>query len=93
MDDADQSESLQHVRTWAKQSIAFALILRAEEAGKPIDSSQLATWAGKEADSRTDELWETSVGECGANAAFSLFVMTYARNVYDWCYSHMNPEK
>ena len=92
MADADQGEPLQHMKTWAKQSVAFALSLRAEEAGKPINSPELSTWANKEAVSRTDELWEKSVGECGANPAFSLVGITFAQNVFDWCYSHMNPE-
>jgi hypothetical protein len=89
MADPEQSPQLVAAKNWAKQSIAFALILRATKAGEPIDSQEKSVAANDEAISRVDELWEQTVTSSGADAASNESILAFAQIVHAWCHEDM----
>jgi hypothetical protein len=88
--DKRERDSLSHYARWAKQTIANAMSLRADDTNKGIMSEETAKLANTEAEHLTKELWEAAQKECGDTASFNETMMTYIRKVFHWCDRHMH---
>ena len=89
---AAQKKVLGEVAAWAQQTISFAIGLRARDSGKPFEGPDDIEPAFQETNALVDELWEKASTELGQDPPVQEAVEAYARKVFDWCYSHMNPE-
>ncbi len=89
----EQKKALGDIAAWARQTISFAIGLRARDSGKPFEGSEDAITAHQTTNALVDELWEKAEIELGQDPPFHEAVEAYARKVFDWCNSHMNPEK
>lgn len=89
---SSQSDPVQQIKTWAIQSISLAISLRAEATGKPV-GPKFFTWANREAEATALDFWNETFAEAGPNVPAHVTMMKVAQKVFDWCHSHMNPEK
>ena len=70
---------------WGRQTIAFAISLRAEDDGQPLNDPRQVHHASSAMDRVAAELWDEAAREC---AARSEIVMRFARKVLDWVEDH-----
>jgi hypothetical protein len=73
---------------WARQTIAFALAIREEEIGQPLNTTQLAELASGEAQTTAQELWRAALQECGLQFEPWRVATLFARQVLDWAANH-----
>jgi hypothetical protein len=71
--------------TWARQTIAFAICLKAQADGKPVDDAMQVGQAGEAVERTASELWADTAKECPQRAPFT---MTFARKVLDRVEDH-----
>ena len=76
------SQQLAH---WARQTVLFAIGLRAEADGSPLDQQAQLRHAGSATQKIVDELWAEVYREC---PDADRFVMQFARRVLDWAQDH-----
>ena len=89
---SSQSDTVKQIKSWGIQSIFFAISLRADATGKPI-TSEFLEGATKEAEATAFDFWNETFAETGPNVPAHVTIMKVTQKVFDWCYSHMNPEK
>ncbi len=89
---SSQSDPVQQIKIWVLQSIAFAISLRADTTGKPV-TPEFFELANKEAEATALDLWNETFAETEPNMPGQVTLMKFAQKVFDWCNSHMNPEK
>ena len=89
-----QKKEMGKVVVWAQQTMCYAIGIRASETGNPfpIETKEQIEFVGNEMNSTIDELWEEAQSEIADDTQL-LSHEVFARKVFDWCYSHMNPEK
>jgi hypothetical protein len=76
---------------WARQTIAFALAIREEELGQPLDDTQIAELASGEAQATAQALWRSALQECGRQFEPERVATLFARQVLDWAAKHRSP--
>ena len=86
---SESQKAIEHIGSWGRQTIAFAMSLRAERVGNAIDSPNRVTAAGKEANAIAQELWESASKECDRPVQPSQMTMKFAAKVFDWVISHL----
>ena len=89
---ASRPDALTKVKSWAFQAIAFAICLRAGATGKSVTSEYLKS-ANKEAEVTVVEIWNETIAEAEPEVSGEVTVLKFVQKVFDWCYSHMNPDK
>ena len=89
---SSQSDPVEQFKSWSIQTIAFAMSLRAVATGKPF-TSEFLEGATKEAQATAFDFWKETFAETGPNVPGHVTIMKVTQKVFDWCYSHMNPEK
>ncbi len=89
---SSQSDAVEKTKFWAAQSIAFAICLNTDTTGKTVKPEFFAL-AHKEAEATAFDLWKETFAETGPNVPADVIIMKVTQKVFDWCYSHMNPEK
>ncbi len=89
-----QEKAIVSVTVWAQQTMCYAIGIRASETGNPfpIETKKQIGFVGKEMNSTIEELWKETQSEIADDTQL-LSHEVFARKVFDWCYSHMNPEK
>jgi hypothetical protein len=78
----------QEVSNWAMQSIIFAICLRAEAEGVPVNSEDRILACKQEADDVARKLWESAMSECSEPVRLSEQTMKFADKVFAWCSEH-----
>lgn len=89
---SDQNElkdAMGHIGSWGRQTIAFAMSLRAQKIGKSIDNPQQVLAAGKEANIIAQHIWETALKECEQPTQPSQMTMKFISNIFDWVHQHL----
>jgi hypothetical protein len=87
--DDDERATLNQAAAWARQSIAFAFSIRSDDAHGGMDAKK-AGRAFTEAGHLSNDLWEAAKKDCGHGASLDEVIAKYSRDVFDWCYRHMN---
>jgi len=82
-------KAMAHIGSWGRQTIAFAMSLRAERVGNPIDGTNRVAAASKEANSLAQELWESAFKECSQPVQPSEMTMKFTAKVFDWVVDHL----
>lgn len=83
-------KAMAHMGSWGRQTIAFAMSLRAERVGNPINGPDRVTAAGKEANALAQDLWESTFKECSKPAQPSEMTMKFTAKVFDWVVNHLS---
>jgi hypothetical protein len=79
-------QAARQVANWGRQTIAFAISLRAEDDGQGLDDAAQVRNAGKATEKVAGvELWAQALGE---SSAPSEVIMRFARKVLDWVADH-----
>ena len=86
--ETDQQKAIEHVASWGRQTIAFAMSLRAQAIGKPIDDPGRAGSAGKQVHAIAQELWEAAHADCKQPVQHNEIAMKFAKRVLDWAAEH-----
>ena len=94
MDQNPQEEAQQYIVNWAKQTIAFAMSIRAERLGKPIDEDpELVALAAKEARELVKDLWREAFEAAPQPPAIEKVTWRpFVRKVFDWANDHLSSE-
>ena len=87
-----EKQALGEIVAWARQTIAFAIGIRARDTDKRIEPER-AELVLAEAEATIDELWEKSLEKLPKDVPFQEKVEAFATEIFSWCYSHMNPQK
>ena len=75
---------------WARQCIAWAFSLRAEDVGSKMDPIRWAQLASAEVNATASELLSATFAELGEGATAVAITALFARKVLDWCDRHRN---
>ena len=89
---ADKSEIqklMEHLGSWGRQTVAFAMSIKAQKIGKPIEGEDRAMAAGKEIHATSQELWEAALKECKQPVKSEEMTMKFAEKVFDWVNKHI----
>jgi hypothetical protein len=78
-------EARMRTANWGRQTIAFAISLRAEDDGQPLDDPRQVRHASTAMDKVAAELWDEASRESGGQTEI---VMRFARKVLDWIADH-----
>lgn len=71
--------------SWAKQTIAHALSLTAQDDGQALNNPAQVRHARNAVERIASELWEDTAKESSAPARFT---MLFVRRVFDWIQDH-----
>lgn len=82
----DINEALQHCQRWGRQTIAFALSIRAQNDEQPLDDPTQVQHASNATEEVTKQLWEQASAPTIPNMQVPL---TFARLVFDWVSDHL----
>jgi hypothetical protein len=85
---SELEKAMQHVKNWGRQTVGFAMKLRAKDRGTLKDTPDFLKAMVTENDSTTRELWEAALSECTKPVNPHEFMMLFTRNVLDWCTEH-----
>ena len=88
MTNTPQSEALEKIANWGRQTILFAMSLHAISKGKPLNDRDRAMAAGSETYRIAEELWAGAHAECEQPAELSGITMLFSRKVLDWAAEH-----
>lgn len=86
---SELQKAMGHIGSWGRQTIAFAMSLRAERVGNAIDGPDRVAAASKEANAIAQELWESAFKECDQPVQPPQMTMKFAAKVFDWVISHL----
>jgi hypothetical protein len=78
------------VATWASQTIAFAISIRADETGKKLEDPKSRQLVASGAWDQARELWEATLRDAPSDADTAMLMLAYSRNVFSWCDRHIN---
>jgi hypothetical protein len=78
------------VATWASQTIAFAISIRAEETGKKLEDPKSRQLVASGAWNQASDLWEATLRDAPSDADTATLMLTYSRKVFSWCNRHIN---
>ena len=81
----EQVDPQKLVASWGRQTIAFAISIKAQDGGEPLDDPTQVKYAGTATDKVASELWQQAANECEQQ---SEFVMRFATKVLDWVADH-----
>src|SRR4029079_1207626 len=76
---------------WARQTISFALSIRSEDVGRPLDAQQIANLGTGEAEAVAQELWRAALQECGSRLDAGRIQTLLSRQVFSWAGKHRTP--
>ena len=75
---------------WGRQTIAFAMSLRALDLGKSIDSPAQAAFAKQAAEETAQKLWGEAFNECEARPVTVVDIwQPFTRKVFAWASKHL----
>ena len=77
------------IRSWGLQTIMFAMSIRSNRIGKPIDGIGRVGAASKEANATAKELWESSLEECSKPVKAPEMIMKFTSRVFEWSIDHL----
>ena len=77
-------QAMGHITSWGRQTIAFAMSLRAERLGKPIGDPNRVALAGKETNAIAQDLWDAAFNECRQPVELPEISMKFTKKIFDW---------
>ncbi len=83
------TKAMEHIGSWGRQTIAFAMSLRAERVENPINSPERVVAANKEANAIAQDLWESAFNECSQPVKPPEMTMKFTAKVFDWVVEHL----
>jgi len=86
---SELQKAMEHIGSWGRQTIAFAMSLRAERVGKPIDDPVRVAAANKEVNILAQDLWESALKECNQPVKPPEMTMKFTAKVFDWVLNHL----
>ena len=90
MSSASEYEAEEAATNWARQTIAFAISIRADELGRKIDDPEFRRRIATGAIDEAADLWLAAVEEAPSDADASALLLEYSRKVFQWCDRHIN---
>jgi hypothetical protein len=90
MSSASDYEAEAAVTNWARQTIGFAIAIRADELGKEIADPKTRRLIATEALDEAADLWLATVEEAPSDAESVALFLEFSRKVFHWCDRHMN---
>jgi hypothetical protein len=75
---------------WARQTIAFAISIRADDTGKDLDDPERRRLVATGAFDEASDLWVATVRDAPTDADYATLVLAYSRKVFSWCDRHIN---
>ena len=78
------------VATWASQTIAFAISIRADETGKMLEDPKSRQLVASGAWDQASDLWEATLRDAPSDADSATLMLAYSRNVFAWCHRHIH---
>lgn len=83
-----EDELVRHLKSWAKQTIAFARLVRMKEPGSKPENLPEPQAEADEIERIGRGLWEKAFAECDRPGDPEQLVFHLTRRVLDWCASH-----
>ncbi len=91
---ADQERSRGSAATrignWGRQTIAFAMSIRAVDLGKSLDDPERVRLAGREAHEIAKKLWADASKECGGDPKHMW--QPFVRRIFAWVDDHLRSD-
>jgi hypothetical protein len=76
--------------SWARQTIAFAISIRAEETGKNLEDPASRRLVALGALDEASDLWVAALRDAPSDADYDTLMLAYSRKVFAWCDRHIN---
>ena len=76
--------------TWASQTIAFAILIRADEIGKRLEDPKSSQLVASLAWEYASILWEVTVRETHSDTDTATLMLAYSRKVFTYCDRQIN---
>ena len=86
---SESQKAMEHLASWGRQTIAFAMSLRAERVENPIDSPERVAAANEETKALAQDLWESAFNECSQPVKLPEITMKFTAKVFDWVSGHL----
>ena len=90
MSSASEYEAEAAVTNWARQTIAFAIAIRADELGRKIEDPERRRLIATGAMDEAADLWLATMEEAPSDADAATLLLEYSRKVIHWCDRHIN---
>jgi hypothetical protein len=90
MSSVREDEAKEVLSSWARQTIAFAISIRADETGKKLEDPESRRLVASGALDQASDLWEAAVRNAPSDADFATLMLAYSRKVFTWCDRHIN---
>ena len=84
------SDSFEVLFSWARQTIAFAISIRADETGKDLDDPESRRLVALGALDEASDLWQATLRDALSDADYATLMLAYSRKVFSWCDRHIN---
>ena len=85
-----EDEAKEVLFDWARQTIAFAISIRADETGKNLDDPESRRLVASGALDEASDLWEATLRDAPTDADYATLILAYSRKVFSWCDRHIN---
>jgi hypothetical protein len=85
-----EDEAKEVLANWARQTIAFAISIRADETGKKLEDPESRRLVALGALDEASDLWEATLRAAPKDTDFATLMLTYSRKIFSWCDKHIN---
>jgi hypothetical protein len=85
-----EDEAKEVLFSWARQTIAFAISVRADETGKDLDDPESRRLVALGALDEASDLWQATLRDALSDADYATLMLAYSRKVFSWCDRHIN---
>ena len=89
VDDPQLQQALTQVKDWSRQTVFFAMSLRAARLGKD-SNERMVTFAGKEVDALVGEWCTEIIGQAPPTAQPGYFIMPLVEKTFGWVTNHLS---
>jgi hypothetical protein len=86
---SELEKAMEHLASWGRQTIAFAMSLRAQRIENPIDSRERVVAANQETNALAQDLWESAFNECSQPVKAPEITIKFTAKVFDWVTDHL----
>src|SRR5262249_9180642 len=90
MSSASEYEAKAAATNWARQTIGFAIAIRADELGKKIVDAKTRRLIATGALDEAADLWLATIEEAPSDVEPATLLLEFSRKVFQWCDRHMN---
>ena len=90
MSSVREDEAKEVLSSWARQTIAFAISIRADETDKKLEDPESRRLVALGALDEASDLWEATLRNAPSDTDFATLMLAYSRKVFSWCDRHIN---